>query len=150
MREWEVRALGDPHGAAVLDTNTGRAVCLSFKHTMHVIQTSLSAHKGSVQPCPPPSATEPDRKRTWLWNVSPLRTQLPAERPPLPDSPRRPLDDAGARGGCLRSQPSSGCKCFESKNVRPNRTSAMVKKKEKKRGGHTRVGSSLRDSGVSC
>lgn len=129
MREWEVRALGHPHGAAVLDTNTGRAVCLSFKHTMHVIQTSLSAHKGSVQPCPPPSATQTDRKGTWPWNVAPLRIQLPAAHPPLPDSPRRPPDE----GGCLRSRPSSGCKCFESKMFDPTGLELWLKAKKRKK-----------------
>lgn len=62
MHEWEVWAPGDPHRAAVLDTHTGRAVCVSFKHTMHVIQTSLSAHKDSMQLCPPPSVRNRDRQ----------------------------------------------------------------------------------------
>lgn len=109
MCEWEAWAPGDPRR----DTNTGRAARVSFKHTMHVIQTSGRAHKDSVHPRPPSTTTERVRQRTWLWNVLPLRVQLPVEHPPLPDSPRHPPDGAGARVCVCAPSPPWGSKCLK-------------------------------------
>lgn len=116
MHEWEFWAPGDPHRGAVLDTHTGRAVCVSFKHTMHVIQTSLSAHKDSMQLCPPPSVRNRDRQEEDVAVECFTPTYTATGR--APSSPPTPSSSSGRRGfegACLCSHPSSGCKCFESK-----------------------------------
>lgn len=75
--EWVLEALGDPRRATVWETNIGRAVLTgdgSFKHTMHMILASLSAHTKTV--CSHvlhalTSAIETNRKRARLECFNP-------------------------------------------------------------------------------
>lgn len=53
-----------------------------------------------------------------------LLSTLLSPTPPSPSGRRR------CEGGCLRSQPSSGCKCFESKMFDPTGLELWLKKKK--------------------
>lgn len=154
-----MEAQGDPHRAAVWDTNTGRAVLTGYGSSWQLITHhaydpgfSKRTHKDSMQPCPPHSHTastiETNRKRAWLRNVSPLDIQLSVEHPPLPDSPSPSSRGAGRVCVCA-SSPSQGvsaskanfCPCsFLHTPTRPMISKWVNKKK------HTRASSSLGDS----
>lgn len=149
MCEWEVWAPGHPRR----DTNMGGAACLSFKHTMQVIQTCRRAHGDSMRPCPRPPPQKQTGRGPGRGMFSPsVHSYL--SRTLLSPTPRPSSGRRGCEGVRLRSQPSSGSKCFESKLsacVGPTHTTRAMfflfffKKRE-----HTKADSRLRDSGVSC
>lgn len=110
MCEWEVWAPGHPRR----DTNMGGAACLSFKHTMQVIQTCRRAHGDSMRPCPRPPPQKQTGRGPGRGMFSPsVHSYL--SRTLLSPTPRPSSGRRGCEGVRLRSQPSSGSKCFESK-----------------------------------
>lgn len=108
--EWVVEAQGDPHRAAVWDTNTGRAVLTGYGSSWQLITHhaydpgfSKRTHKDGMQPCPPhshtTSTTETNRKKEHDCGMFHPLTYSYLSSTLLPPTPRHPPGRAGI--GCV-------------------------------------------------